>query len=362
MLTIICPECGKDLQVPEQYLGQWGKCNHCGKKIQVLVSPLKFSREVYEMEEEERKETPSPAFPVPTPNVEQSLNSAYEPFEFNESQSVRDTPQPLNIQTNKSNLADTLGQLGKSMTGCGCLLLMSPVWLFLLYMSFNLIFGSCNSETSNTPSIKRQTSTIAKTQKHNAEPKRIATSTASQNAVPAGKSVDIDSLFQIDNILNIGSYYQFSGEITLVPEFQPSGYENTLNAITKILKIPGQSCWVLIRGVKYKKTTPWYQVDLFDLNGASIGTGWINGTSLLGQTFTKSQSSTTTSPAVQTGPDGRTSHQRAATPTNMVYVGDNSRKYHRENCRTLRGNKYSLSLDDAKGNGYEPCGVCKPPR
>lgn len=359
MLNIICPECGKQLSVPEQYLGQWGKCNHCGKKIQVLVSPLKFSREVYEMEEED-KEAPSSEFSVQEPNAEQSLNSAYEPFEFNESQSVRDTPQPLNIQTNKSNLVNTLGQLGKSMTGCGCLLLMSPVWLFLLYVSFNFISGSCNSETSKTLSTKQQTSPIAKTQIHNAEPKNIATTTTSQSAVSSRKSVDIDSLFQIDNILNIGSYYQFSGEITLVPEFQPSGYENTLDAIAKINTIHGQSCWVLIRGVKYKRTTPWYQVDLFSLSGTSIGAGWINGTSLLGQTFTNSQSNTTTSPTTQTVPVERNSYQRKATPPNMVYIGDNGRKYHRENCRTLSGNKYPLSLEDAKQKGYEACRVCNP--
>jgi len=39
MLNIECPGCHKTLQIPEQYLGQTGKCTHCGAPVKVLVTP-----------------------------------------------------------------------------------------------------------------------------------------------------------------------------------------------------------------------------------------------------------------------------------------------------------------------------------
>ncbi|CCG55777.1 Endonuclease/exonuclease/phosphatase [Brachyspira pilosicoli WesB] len=44
-----------------------------------------------------------------------------------------------------------------------------------------------------------------------------------------------------------------------------------------------------------------------------------------------------------------------------VYIGKTGKKYHRENCRTLRGNKYPISIQEAKERGYTACKVCKPP-
>ncbi|MEI0606844.1 hypothetical protein R4K48_07755 [Brachyspira pulli] len=46
---------------------------------------------------------------------------------------------------------------------------------------------------------------------------------------------------------------------------------------------------------------------------------------------------------------------------NTVYISDKGKKYHRENCRTLRGNKYPISIQEAKERGYTACKVCKPP-
>ena len=43
-----------------------------------------------------------------------------------------------------------------------------------------------------------------------------------------------------------------------------------------------------------------------------------------------------------------------------VYVGDRSRKYHYQDCRTLRGKQYAITLAQAKKQGLKPCGVCKP--
>jgi micrococcal nuclease len=44
-----------------------------------------------------------------------------------------------------------------------------------------------------------------------------------------------------------------------------------------------------------------------------------------------------------------------------VYVTNTGTKYHRENCTSLRSSKRSISLNDAAGQGYGPCGICRPP-
>jgi endonuclease G len=45
-----------------------------------------------------------------------------------------------------------------------------------------------------------------------------------------------------------------------------------------------------------------------------------------------------------------------------VYVTSSGGKYHNSGCRYLRKSKISISLEDAKKAGYEPCKVCKPPK
>ncbi len=37
MLEVTCPHCRKTLTVPEQYLGQWGTCNHCKDRFRVTA-------------------------------------------------------------------------------------------------------------------------------------------------------------------------------------------------------------------------------------------------------------------------------------------------------------------------------------
>ena len=44
----------------------------------------------------------------------------------------------------------------------------------------------------------------------------------------------------------------------------------------------------------------------------------------------------------------------------MVYIAKTGKKYHLENCRTLRGEKEAIDLNEAIKNGYEVCKVCKP--
>jgi endonuclease YncB( thermonuclease family) len=44
-----------------------------------------------------------------------------------------------------------------------------------------------------------------------------------------------------------------------------------------------------------------------------------------------------------------------------VYVTQSGTKYHRESCSALNRSKIPLSLDNATGKGYLPCGICHPP-
>ncbi|WP_244289097.1 hypothetical protein [Brachyspira aalborgi] len=44
----------------------------------------------------------------------------------------------------------------------------------------------------------------------------------------------------------------------------------------------------------------------------------------------------------------------------IVYIAKTGKKYHIENCRTLRGEKEAVDLNEAIKNGYEACKICKP--
>ena len=44
----------------------------------------------------------------------------------------------------------------------------------------------------------------------------------------------------------------------------------------------------------------------------------------------------------------------------IVYISKTGKKYHLENCRTLRGEKEAIDLNEAIETGYEACKVCNP--
>ena len=44
----------------------------------------------------------------------------------------------------------------------------------------------------------------------------------------------------------------------------------------------------------------------------------------------------------------------------IVYISKTGKKYHLENCRTLRGEKEAIDLNEATKNGYEACKICNP--
>ncbi|MCC8160827.1 MAG: hypothetical protein LIO53_05905 [Oscillospiraceae bacterium] len=49
---------------------------------------------------------------------------------------------------------------------------------------------------------------------------------------------------------------------------------------------------------------------------------------------------------------------QSSSQSTMVWIGETGTKYHKENCRTLRGNKYQITLDEALAQGREACKVC----
>ena len=44
----------------------------------------------------------------------------------------------------------------------------------------------------------------------------------------------------------------------------------------------------------------------------------------------------------------------------IVYISKTGKKYHLENCRTLRGEKEAIDVNEAMKNGYEACKICNP--
>jgi hypothetical protein len=61
MLDVVCEHCGTILRIPEKYLGQKGKCNHCQGEITVMAEPPKFSGTTIDVQQEKTESTASHA-------------------------------------------------------------------------------------------------------------------------------------------------------------------------------------------------------------------------------------------------------------------------------------------------------------
>lgn len=51
----------------------------------------------------------------------------------------------------------------------------------------------------------------------------------------------------------------------------------------------------------------------------------------------------------------------AAGSGKTVYITNTGKKYHIDGCKYLKDSKIQIKLEDAKSQGYTPCGVCNPP-
>lgn len=60
--------------------------------------------------------------------------------------------------------------------------------------------------------------------------------------------------------------------------------------------------------------------------------------------------------------DKASTNKTSNTSETTVYVTSSGKKYHRSGCQFLSKSKITISLTDAKSQGYTPCSVCDPPR
>lgn len=69
----------------------------------------------------------------------------------------------------------------------------------------------------------------------------------------------------------------------------------------------------------------------------------------------KEETSTPSSDASISSPDTST---QTNTDEQMVWVGNTGTKYHKQNCRTLKGNGHQITMQQAIAEGREACKVC----
>ena len=69
----------------------------------------------------------------------------------------------------------------------------------------------------------------------------------------------------------------------------------------------------------------------------------------------KEETSTPSSDASISSPDTST---QTNTNEQMVWVGNTGTKYHKQNCRTLKGNGHQITMQQAIAEGREACKVC----
>lgn len=85
-----------------------------------------------------------------------------------------------------------------------------------------------------------------------------------------------------------------------------------------------------------------------------------NSTPAKTDTSTKSNSNNNSSQSK--APPANTSSKEHVTVENDkisgVWIGETGTKYHNKDCRTLKGNKYEISLEEAKRQGRTSCKVC----
>lgn len=120
----------------------------------------------------------------------------------------------------------------------------------------------------------------------------------------------------------------------------------TVKKVQQKLNQKGYSCGTAdgIAGSKTKTAIKKYQKD----HGLTI-TGTINST-LLKSLNIKPVS----------GSSGSSGSSNTKSKETTVYITATGSKYHRSGCRYLRQSKYSISLSNAKAQGYTPCSVCRP--
>jgi micrococcal nuclease len=75
----------------------------------------------------------------------------------------------------------------------------------------------------------------------------------------------------------------------------------------------------------------------------------------------EAKDSTSTTPPVSTVTETPPLKEPAKNQEVIVYITNTGAKYHQGWCRYLKKSKISISLENAKARGYDPCSVCNPP-
>jgi len=81
--------------------------------------------------------------------------------------------------------------------------------------------------------------------------------------------------------LDVGQSYTPEKDIALMPAIDPADVQA---ALLQIKRIPSDA-YFTVHSVRVVNNVPWYHVSATRLNGTAIGTGWINSSALLGQSF-----------------------------------------------------------------------------
>ena len=82
------------------------------------------------------------------------------------------------------------------------------------------------------------------------------------------------------NELKVNHIYVVSKTTPVMPEFEPQGMDNTLDAIGRRQQLPANQTFGVI-SIRMKRNTPWYEVAVSIGGQRSIG--WINAGALYGQ-------------------------------------------------------------------------------
>ncbi len=81
--------------------------------------------------------------------------------------------------------------------------------------------------------------------------------------------------------LKVGKSYRLLAETPLMPEFEPSGIADILDALRRVRTLPLRSS-IVVKRIRMNGATPWYYVQAFDQNDRPVGEGWINDVALWG--------------------------------------------------------------------------------
>jgi len=194
VLDVTCEHCGKILKIPEEYLGQRGRCNRCHGVITVTVAPLKFSAEAIQAAAESEQEQGENGSLQDLPQSSEAIipykcpmcgTLLHIPARYagqrkrcttcNAMLTVpriltdEEPPQPPRSTGTvpptvpvppTSAMLDHIHNIGKGLFAGGCLILLAPVIIALFVIGFALL----SYRTSTPPAPTRQASARRPTQ------------------------------------------------------------------------------------------------------------------------------------------------------------------------------------------------------